>query len=153
MDDLINLADRLDKLESAFQHNIRVGEVVQTNPEKGTVRVKFADADDFVTSEIPVLQRNTLKNKSYSLPDVGEQVVCNFMGHGQENGFVMGCIFSKPDACPVNSQDKQHMAFSDGTTIEYDRAAKTLNIDCVGEITIRAAGQVTIIGNPIHLNP
>ena len=56
----------------------------------------------------------------------------------------MGCVFSKPDTCPVNSQDKQHMAFSDGTTIEYDRATKTLNIDCVGSITIKAAGEITI---------
>ena len=148
----IDVEDRLSKLESGLQHTIRAGKVTQTYPDKGTVRVQFEDADELVSHELPVLFRSTLKDKNYNIPDVGEHVVCNFQGHGQEQGFVMGCIYSKPDKVPVKSQDKYHHKFNDGTTIEYDRSAKRLEIKAVGDVYVEAAKTVTIKAPEITLD-
>ena len=148
------MEDRLSKLESGLQHTIRAGKVTRTYPDKGTVRVQFEDADELVSYELPVLYSGRpLKDKSYNIPDVGEHVVCNFQGHGQEQGFVMGCIYSKPDKVPVKSQDKYHHQFNDGTTIEYDRNNNHLEINVQGSITIQATGKIIIKGQRIDLNP
>lgn len=150
---LAELEARVARLEAALQHTVRNGKVTQTYPDRGTVRVQFEDADEIVSHECAVLSRSTLKDKSYNMPDIGEQVAVMFQGHGQEAGYIVGCPYSQPDGVPVASQDKCHQAFGDGTTMEYDRESSALNIKAVGTIRIEAAGQVTIIGNPIHLNP
>ena len=150
---LADLDSRIQRLEAALQHTIRAGTVSATYPERCTVKVQFADADGMTSMELPVLQKSTLKDKNYNVPDVGEQVACMFQGHGQENGFVVGCAYSKQDKAPVNSQDKYYQSFADGTTMEYDRNSSTLTIKTVGDIHIEAEGEVTIIGRNIHLNP
>jgi len=140
-------------MEEIIRELVRVGVVTNVYPERGTVRVRLVDADDQVSFELPVVFRKTMKDKEYWMPDVGEQVVCLFSGQGLEQGFVIGAIYSKKDSVPVNSRDKWHIKFEDGTTIEYDRKSHKLSIQCVGDIQIVAQGNVTIIGARIDLNP
>jgi len=134
---------------------VRVGIVTQTYPDKATVRVQMVDVDDTVSYELPVIMRKTLKDKDYWMPDVGEHVVCLFLGQGLEQGFVLGAIYSEADKVPVIEQNKRHIEFEDGTVIDYDRIAHRLYINCVGEVNIIAAqgvkiqGDINITGN-IH---
>lgn len=132
---------------------VKVGIVTNRYPERGTVRVRLFGVDEQVSYEMPVIFRKTLKDKDYWMPDIGEQVVCLFMGQGLEQGFVLGAIYSRSDPVPVADANKYHVTFEDGTQIEYDRKTHTLSIECVGDITIRASGNVKIIGARIDLNP
>ena len=105
----------------------------------------------------------TQNDKSYWIPDVGEQVVC-LMDEYDEAGAVLGAIYSSADIPPVQSADKYHISFKDGANMEYDRAAHalvvslpsgaTLNlsangasvaIDGNGNITVHAAGGINLI--------
>lgn len=118
---------RMDRIEEMIRHLVRVGTVVSTDPAAGTVRVQLGDADNLVSYDLPVMQRQTLKNKDYSMPDVGEHVVCAFLPFGVEQGFLLGSIFSRADATPVADQDKRHVEFEDGTWLQYDRKAHCLS--------------------------
>lgn len=115
------------------------------------VRVRLPDYDNLRTYWLPVLQRKTQDDKDYHLPDIGEQVVVLLDERG-EDGVVLGAIYSSVDVPPVESSDKRHVRFSDGTTVDYDRAQHKLSVHCVGDIEIVADGIVTIKGKRIDLN-
>ena len=132
---------------------IKVGVVTNTYPDEAKVRVKIVSSDDEISYKLPVVVRKTQDDKDYWMPDIGEHVVCLFLGNGVEDGFVLGAIYSDKDKVPVESQDKWHKTFKDGTTIEYDRKSHVLSIHSVGDIAIVSDTHITLIAPRIDLNP
>jgi phage baseplate assembly protein V len=135
-------------MENVLKNLIRVGRVSAVDPVNATARVVF-EAHGLVSYDLPVLQRQTLRNKDYYLPDVGEHVVCIFLPTGNAEGFVLGAIYSREDQPPAASADKRMVRFEDGTSVEYDRASHTLTINAVGPVNIVAAGNVNVTGDVI----
>ncbi len=131
-----------------WKNLIRVGRVSAVDPDRATAKVVF-EAQEVVSYDLPIIQRQTLRNKDYYLPDVGEHVVCIFLPTGNADGFILGAIYTDEDQPPVSSQDKRVVQFEDGTRIEYDRASHTLTINAVGPINIVAAGNVNVTGDVI----
>lgn len=65
---------------------IKIGEVSSIDPAKCTARVVFDDEDGLVSYDLPILQRNSLKNHDFAMLDVGEDAIVLFFGEGQEDG-------------------------------------------------------------------
>ena len=91
---------------------LKIGEVSSVNPAACTARVVFDDDDSLVSGDLQILQMNSLKNKAYWLPDVGEDVVCIFLGTGVEEGFILGATYAGAVKPPVNSLDKRAVHFA-----------------------------------------
>lgn len=140
---LQELMERIESLEKTVNQIVRVGIVTATYPARATVRVKLPDADGVITSELPVLFKKTLDDKTYAMPDVDEQVLCVFLPNGLEQGFVLGSMYSQVDTVPVASQDKWHTKFKDGTYLEYDRKTHKLTGDVKGDVELIATGKLT----------
>lgn len=121
----------------------KIGVVSSLDTATARVRVVFDDMDNVASYWLPVVHHKTLKDKSYWMPDPGEHVVCLLDENGEE-GAVLGAIYSAVDTVPVTSGDKCHVAFDDGTTVDFDRSTKALTIDCKGDILIKSATLVTI---------
>ena len=127
-----------------MENVIRIGIVTQVYDDRATVRVQFPDDDEEVSWEFPVLQRKTLKDKDYWLPDVGEHVVVVMLPYGQEQGFVIGALYSEVERPPEgSSRDKRVIVFEDGTRIEYDRKAHKLYADVKGDAELKISGHLT----------
>lgn len=135
---------RLERLEEMAGQLIRFGEVVSVNEAAATARVSLPDADGLVSYDLPVLQLKTHEDKCYCLPDVGEQVVCLFLGNGVERGVVLGAVYSKGDAVPVSCRDKLHVRFKDGTWLEYDRQAHVLAGEVKGDVSLKVEKSATV---------
>jgi phage baseplate assembly protein V len=125
----------------------KVGEVVEVIDAEAKVRVKLADQDGMVTKPLPVIQRDTLKDKAYWLPDVGSFVAC-FLDDRFEDGVVMGAIYSESDRPPVSTREKKHVTFANGEIIEFDRTTGILKIDCT-KVEIVCSEESTINGKAI----
>jgi phage baseplate assembly protein gpV len=123
MNQLVEYRDRFVEQNPAF----RVGIVQQQDAAHAKVRVVFPDYDELVSWWLPVIFAKTQNDKAYWIPDIGEQVVC-LMDLRDEAGAVLGAIYSNADMPPVNSADKFHLAFKDGTSVDYDRAAHVLDL-------------------------
>lgn len=129
---------------------IRSGQISSINAANGTARVTFADKDDLVSYDLPVLQRSTLKNKDYSMPDIGESVVCIFQPNGVAEGFVVGAHYNEEDKPPVSDPDVRQVTFEDGTVVSYNRSSHVLDINCgSGTVNIVAGGNVNVTGDVI----
>jgi phage baseplate assembly protein V len=136
-------------MDAVLKNLARVGRVSSINPADATVRVVFEDRENMVSYDLPVIVRQSMRNKDYWLPDVGEQVLCMFLPSGNAQGFCLGSFYSEVDTLPVSSQNKRHIRFEDGTSIEYDRGTHTLTIQAQGPVNIVAAGNVNITGDVI----
>lgn len=153
MTSIAELERRIRALESATAGMNRVGKVTALLPEKGAVRVEFGDRSNLVSYELPVMVKQTLKNKDSYMPDVGEHVICSFLGNGLEQGFVLGAIYSNADTAANTDPNKRGVTFEDGTEVYYDRTANKLNIIVAGsglvevtckDATVHAQTKVTL---------
>lgn len=63
---------------------LKIGEVTDIDPAKCKIRATFDDEDGKTSFWLPVLQRKTLHDKDFWLPDVGEDVLCLFFNEAEE---------------------------------------------------------------------
>lgn len=135
---------------------VRYGKVTAVDRKKCLARVLFEDRDNQVSPWLPVMQKNTMNHKFYWLPDIDEIAVCLFLSNGEENGLIIGTVYSDIDkpVHEISDEDKERHGvwFKDGTFIKYEHDTKKLEIECAGEIHIRANGNIYIDGPEIHLN-
>ena len=143
---------RLTALEGALRQIVRTAFVTELFPEEGKVRVEIRDADMIETYKLPVLVHKTRCDKDYWMPDLGEMVVCVFLPHGLQIGFVVGAFFNEKDPVPVPDPEKRHIRFMDGAWFEYDRAAGVMQVHVPKEI-ILAAGVAVEIRTPVLKAP
>jgi phage baseplate assembly protein gpV len=127
--------------ERRIVHNaaFRLGIVKDQDLSLGRLRVTFNEFDQMLSYWLPVVVPKTQNDKAYWLPDIGEQVVC-LMDERDEAGVVLGAIYSQADTTPVQSADKFHLGFKDGTAIEYDRAAHVLALNFQDTTSIKYDG-------------
>jgi phage baseplate assembly protein V len=116
----------------------RVGIVKQQDLATGRVRVTFPDREQMQSYWLFVTAPKTQSDKLYWMPDLGEQVVC-LMDEHDEDGAVLGAVYSSVDAPPVQSADKWHVAMKDGAAFEYDRAAHALSVALPAGATLTIA--------------
>lgn len=126
---------------------VQVGEVVVVDPAQATVRVRFEEQDNKVSAPLFVVYGQTLKNKEYAMPSIGEHVLCLFTKESE--GFVLGAFYSKSTQPPRSDAGKHVKEYADGSVIEYDTNTHTLTLDIAGDVHIRSgAGRViTVNGN------
>lgn len=132
---------------------IKIGEVSSVDPEKCTARVVFDDEDSLVSYDLQILQRNTYENHDYQMVHPGEDVVCLFLGPGQEDGFIIGSLYAGEIKPPEASLDRRTVVFSDDTRVCYDRQEHKLTVTIEGtEIVFnRRDGSITL-PNAVTIN-
>ena len=142
----------------------RVGIVKAQDAANARVRVTFPDRDQLQSWWLPVVFAKAQNDKAYWIPDVGEQVVC-MMDEYDEDGAVLGAIYSSVDRPPVTNADKLHWGFKDGANFEYDRSThsfqmgipnggtvtiaangSSIALDGSGDVAIVATGQIVLAG-------
>lgn len=127
---------------------LKFGVVTEADPANCRVRVQYDDNEGVASYWLAVVQRKTLGDRDYHMPEAGEHVACHVDEHTEE-GVVLGAIYSAADPAPADSADKRHVAFKDGAVFEYDRNAHRLIVslpDGQARITIGKEGCVEIQG-------
>jgi phage baseplate assembly protein V len=122
---------------------LQFGIVVEIAEATCRAKVRLPALDNLITHWLPVLVPKTCRDKHYIMPDVGEHVALMLDSRG-EDGCILGALYSSADVTPCSGVEKHHIAFDDGTTVEYDRDSHVLSVNAVGPITIEAAGPVLV---------
>ncbi|MDR2946280.1 MAG: phage baseplate assembly protein V [Candidatus Adiutrix sp.] len=140
-------ADAAAKLvQESLSQVIRVGKVTGRDESAHQVRVEVEDTvtKALSTASLQVLTLRASGDRTYDLPDVGDQVLCLFLPFGKEVGFVLGCMYSEAGPPPVTSGDKTHREFKDGTTMEYDRDSHQYAADLKGGAGVKAEKDIDV---------
>lgn len=119
---------------------LRFGTISKIDADKGLARVSFEE-DGIESAWLPVLQKKTLKDKHFHIPDKDEHVAC-LMDEHAENGVILGAVYSKNEnPGGVKGADKVGVEFESGDAIEYDRGANKLKVKTgTTEVHVAAAG-------------
>lgn len=144
-------------MDTNFIKNIiRIGRVSSIDVNANTARVAFSDKDDLVSGNLMIVNRGSMVDKDYWIPDIDEQVLCLMMpnksGQGLNEGFILGSFFSAEDVPQERSADVRAIKFGDGTVIKHDRKSGSLTVNATGDIDISAGGSVTIRGETVEIN-
>lgn len=132
---------------------IKIGEVSSIDPAKCTARVVFDDEDSIVSYDLPVLQRNTLKNHDFAMPDVGEDAIVLFFGEGQEDGVILGSIYAGEVTPPESTENRRTVVFDDETRVCYDRQEHKLTVTIEGtEIVFNRQDGTITVPNAVTIN-
>jgi hypothetical protein len=102
---MFGMRDQQQRQQGETNQLVRVGTVTSVDPATATVRVQVRDQDGLISHALPVIQRKTLKDKDFWLPDIGEHVACLFLPYGQEQGVCLGAIYSRIDTLPEDALD------------------------------------------------
>ena len=92
---------------------LKFGTVTNINPLTARARVEFSN-DNMTSYWLPILQKKTLKDKYYSVLDVGEQVAC-LMDENCEDGIILGAIYTNLDNVPAVTKEQHLIKFSDNS--------------------------------------
>lgn len=132
---------------------IKIGEISSIDPAKCTARVVFDDEDSIVSYDLPVLQRNSLKNHDFAMPDIGEDAIVLFFGEGQEDGVIIGSIYAGEVTPPESTENRRTVVFDDDTRVCYDRAEHKLTVTIEGTEVVfnRQDGSITV-PNAVTIN-
>lgn len=126
-----------------FTATMQFGTVSAVDAAAHSLRVKIPVLDDMETDWLPMATPAAGGNRFYSLPDVGELVVCLLDARG-ENGCVIGAIYNASDKPPVSDQNKWVKRFANGTVISHDRGSGEVVVETPGKVEIKAAQKVDI---------
>lgn len=118
----------MDNVAEVIKHGV----ISSVDPVKATARVTFADRDNVVSYDLPVIQHNAGFAKFYSMPQVGQNALCVFLGTGMEDGFIIGSFYNDEKAPPATSADIHMIEFEDGSKIEYSNGV----FNIVGNVVI-----------------
>ncbi len=128
-----------------------VGIINALDPSAMKARVKFPDKEGLVSAWLPVVTTFAQENRSYRMPDTGEQVAC-LMDDNLEAGCIVGSIYGGSEKPPETSADVLAVHFSDGTVIRHDRKEKTLTVQSAAKVVVEAAESVSLSAPEIGLN-
>jgi len=116
---------------------------VVSDIKKGFVKVHFEE-NEIVSDWLPVLVHKSKTDKESWQLEVKEHVVC-LMDAKCNEGVCIGAIPNDEDTPdPGEGAGKYRKIFSDGTEIEYDKAAHKLTVDVKGSIEVKAEIKATV---------
>lgn len=132
---------RRSGVEYGQNSGLKRGVVVDRDPKKMRVKVRFEDEDDTVSFWVDVVAKAAGGSKMFIMPELDDEVWCA-MDHKGEDGCVIGSKYNDKDSTPYQGNDDVGFVFTGGS-IHVDRAS--------GAITINVSGPVEINGSSGHL--
>ncbi|WP_395463436.1 phage baseplate assembly protein V [Wolbachia endosymbiont of Cantharis cryptica] len=127
----------ISELNRKLANIIRIGLIKEIDYEKARVRVKIGE---FVTDLLPWITYRAGEDKSWSPPNIDEQVVVLSPFGELSLGVVLPAIYQQkyfPSECRKSAHTFQ---FQDGTKLLYDKEKYQLEINVVDKITLKVGG-------------
>ena len=114
------------------------GVVAELDEAAARVRV---DCDGLRTDWIPWLaERAGPGVRTWSAPEVGEQVVVVSPCGDPAQGVVIGSVYQEDHDAPASVKTTHRTEYADGTVVEYDRETTTLTVDVgTGNVIVNCA--------------
>lgn len=140
----------VSELNRQISNLVRIGTVKEL--DEANARVKLS-VSGLTTDWLPWSAARAGKTRTWSPPQVGEQVIMVSPFGDMGQAVVVGSLFSDTDPAPAASKDQETTVYPDGSTVDYNSATNTLTVTVAGNgnvvvncktATVKAATSVTI---------
>lgn len=139
----------LAEIDRLLANLIRVGVVAELDEAAARVRVSIGE---LLTDWLPWLTARAGATRTWSAPRPGEQVLVLSPYGDLTQAVVLPAIYQDAHPAPAARREVEHIAFPDGSLVDYDSASHVLTvtagsgrvvINC-GSATINASQAVTL---------
>lgn len=114
------------------------GVIDSVNAENCTCNVMIPDQDERIISDLLIVYPGTFEVQDYSIPFIGQLVVCILDSNDDTDGFIMGGTYNKTQKPPIGNPKIRMTKYPDGSTIGYDMENNKLFINLNGDAEISA---------------
>lgn len=128
----------------SWENIAKIGTIVEIHSEnKALAKIKVSSR---VSDFLPIIMfANSFKRKWEPIR-VGEQVMVISPFGDPNYGLVIRGIFNSDCKEPQGASDTcEVVEYEDGTRFSYDTSSKTLTLDCVGDVVIKAGGSIQVL--------
>jgi phage baseplate assembly protein V len=132
---------RLAELERRMWNLLRFGTIQATDYPAARVKVQ---SGDMLTGWIPWMTRRASSDVDWWAPELGEQVLLLSPCGDPAQAVALPALYQLAHPAPEQTANIRRINFGDGTVVIYDRSAKKLSIECVGEVFVNADGNVSV---------
>lgn len=108
---------------------IKVGIINEIDLKKSLYRVKFEQDDNVKSYWFQPLYPSTNKDKTYFQYSLGEQVLVLMPYEGNQDGYIVGSMYSEKDKPPRLQEGIRYIQFEDGNYLQYDKNKKALTVN------------------------
>ena len=108
---------------------IKVGIINEIDLKKSLYRVKFEQDDNVKSYWFQPLYPSTNKDKTYFQYSLGEQVLVLMPYEGNQDGYIVGSMYSEKDKPPRFTEGIRYIQFEDGNYLQYDKTKKALTVN------------------------
>lgn len=130
-------------------NTVSVGTVEEADYATARLRLRIGA---LLTGWVPWADGRAGGNRTWSAPEIGEQMILLAPGGDIALGVAIGGIYSDAHPAPAASPEIHRIDYGDGSFIQFDRASGKLTISTTGDIDLIAGGNVKINGQRIDLN-
>lgn len=125
----------VSELNRQVSNLARIGTVAEL--DEANARVKLS-VSGLTTDWLPWTAARAGKTRTWSPPQIGEQVVMLSPFGDMGQAVIVGSLFSDASAAPAASKDQETTVYPDGSTVDYNSATNTLTV------TVSGGGNVVV---------
>lgn len=109
---------------------IKVGLISEIDLNNSLYRVVFEQDDDLKSNWFQPIFQNTYKDKAYCQYQLDEQVLCLMPFQGNQDGYILGAMYSDEDKPTRTAKGLNYIEYEDGSYVQYDKQNKRLTVNC-----------------------
>lgn len=134
----------VSELNRQIANLVRIGTVSEL--DEANARVKLS-VSGLTTDWLPWSAARAGKTRSWSPPQVGEQVIMVSPFGDMGQAVVVGSLFSDTDPAPAASKDQETTVYPDGAKIEHNSNshATTMTLNAAGTLTATVGGSSIVM--------
>jgi phage baseplate assembly protein V len=134
----------IGELQRQISNLFRIGTVAEL--DEANARVKL-NVSGLTTDWLPWGAARAGKTRTWSPPQVGEQVMMASPFGDLGQGVIVGSLFSDENAAPAASKDQETTVYDDGATVDHNSAshATTVTLNAGGTLTATVGGSSVVM--------
>lgn len=132
----------IGELQRQISNLFRIGKVVEL--DEANARVKLS-VSGLTTDWLPWCTARAGKTRTWSPPQIGEQVAMASPFGDMGQAVILGSLFSDDNAAPAASKDQETTVYPDGSTVDYNSATNTMTVTVAGGGNVVVNCQVATI--------
>lgn len=125
----------VSELNRQIANLVRIGSVAELDVTNARVKLSVSG---LTTDWLPWAAARAGKTRTWSPPQIGEQVIMVSPFGDMGQAVVVGSLFQDESPAPAASKDQETTVYPDGSTVDYNSATNTLTV------TVAAGGNVVV---------
>lgn len=132
----------INKIFEQLRTICQIGTIVDVDYNQAKVKVKFEN--DVISAWLPWAENIVDTTRTWTPPKNDAQAIVLFANGNVNRGVVISYLHQNKFPQIAQDGDLHKVLFANGSSVEVDEKNNTMNIKCIGALTIHATGNMVL---------